>query len=64
VGKYDYRPGSVLVRLNPDGSPDNSFASALSDGKVDSLLLRANGKLIITGDFSVDGTTRLAIAQL
>jgi len=64
VGRSDYGSGSVLVRLNPDGSLDTGFSSALMDGKIDWFLVRASGKLILAGYFTVDGANRLTIAQL
>ena len=57
-------PGYSLLRLNTDGSLDNSFNASIS-GTVVRLLRQADGKLLIVGGFTnVSGTTRNRVARL
>ncbi|MBU2525395.1 MAG: T9SS type A sorting domain-containing protein [Bacteroidetes bacterium] len=56
-----------VVRLNPDGSLDNTFLGGTrSNGVVRTLVIQpSDGKIIIAGDFGTyDGITRLRIARL
>jgi uncharacterized delta-60 repeat protein len=62
-----------IARINPDGSPDDSFAAQvvgpgiydLWGGSVDSIIIQADGKLLVTGGFtSVNGAPRTSIARL
>lgn len=57
-----------IVRLNSDGSLDNSFSPGIgvsSGFPVDSVVLQPDGKVIIVGSFNqVNGTTRHGIARL
>ncbi|MCW5553464.1 MAG: immunoglobulin domain-containing protein [Verrucomicrobiae bacterium] len=53
-----------LARINPDGTPDFSFAP-VSNGDVYSLGLQADGRIIVGGHFSsLEGQTRIYIARL
>ncbi len=65
--------GTNLMRLNADGSQDNTFSAQVSGpgvydlwgGSVNSLLLVAGGKILVAGEFtSVNGTARTSIARL
>jgi uncharacterized delta-60 repeat protein len=59
-GNFDER----IRRLNPDGSVDTTF-KASADEKVESLLVQADGKLIIGGYFGVvDGKHITGLARL
>ena len=58
-GQFDHSSEGVmrrgLSRLNPDGTPDNSFDTEYGidlSGKVGVLALQADGKIIIGGSFS------------
>ena len=55
-----------LVRLNPDGSIDTSFAQGAGpDGAVRSIALARDGAIVIAGDFlTVNGVPRPRIARL
>ncbi|MFN6943359.1 MAG: T9SS type A sorting domain-containing protein [Cytophagaceae bacterium] len=69
AGKFShYRSKKVgyLVRLNSDGSLDNTFKSGTgADNEITSILLLPDNKLMIVGNFtSYDGTTRGRIARL
>ncbi|MEX2579245.1 MAG: MBG domain-containing protein [Verrucomicrobiales bacterium] len=57
---------SRIVRLNADGSLDNSFDSGSgANGWVTTLALQTDGKVLITGGFtSYNGVTRNGIARL
>jgi uncharacterized delta-60 repeat protein len=53
-----------LVRLNTDGSLDNSF-SPVVEGTVYAIALQANGKVLVGGAFAnVNGTSRNLAARL
>jgi uncharacterized delta-60 repeat protein len=62
----DGYPGNYLMRLNSDGSFDDSFDSGLGpNGWVSDLALQNDGKVLIVGNFtSVDGIPRNGIARL
>lgn len=57
-----------IIRLNPDGSLDSSFAQVAgsgASGAVRSIVLRGNGRILIGGDFtSFNGTARKYVARL
>lgn len=57
-----------IIRLNPDGSLDASFAQVAgsgANGAIRSMILRGNGQIIIGGDFtSFNGTARKYVARL
>lgn len=53
-----------IVRLNPDGSIDNTFVGSVND-KVESLKVQSDGKIVIGGYFNVvDGQPRHNLARL
>lgn len=43
---------SKLLRLNPDGSVDSTFAAPIPDGPVYALAQQGDGKLLVGGDFT------------
>jgi uncharacterized delta-60 repeat protein len=59
-----------VVRLNPDGSRDESWRPEITndtfiDGDIFALALQADGKLVIVGDFTaVDKQPRMHLARL
>lgn len=54
----------TLERLNADGSPDPSFAPALS-GTANSLLLQPDGRMVLDGgSTNLDGTRRNYLVRL
>lgn len=66
---YDGSPAGRIVRINLDGSIDNSFDSSEGfDGfssYVKSIALQSDGKIIVGGNFlTYDGVTRHRIARL
>ncbi|HEX8738499.1 MAG TPA: FG-GAP-like repeat-containing protein [Pyrinomonadaceae bacterium] len=68
-GKFEavngvYRNG--LVRLNSDGTVDASFYAPALQGLITGVGLQSNGKLVIAGEFSLDGsaTTSIRLARL
>jgi uncharacterized delta-60 repeat protein len=61
----------AVARLNPDGSPDPSFASGgvarVDFGSFDSAygaVLQPNGKIVVAGSARVGGSDRIALARL
>ncbi|GAB2954287.1 hypothetical protein GCM10027048_19560 [Hymenobacter coalescens] len=69
--RYNGQPISSLVRLNADGSVDNSFVLGsgvqlnTGPGTVDVILVQADGKIVIGGTFnSVNGTSVGNLARL
>ena len=45
-------PNSKIVRLNSDGSVDNTFVSGVGfDNSVNKILIQADGKIIVSGTF-------------
>ena len=45
-------PNSKIVRLNSDGSVDNTFVSGVGfDNSVNKILIQADGKIIVSGKF-------------
>ena len=55
-----------IVRLNSDGSIDNTFSSGTgTDSPVETIAIQADGKILIGGDFtSYNGNTANGIARL
>lgn len=57
--------GGEVVRLNSDGTRDNSFTATLTGFGVSSIGLQADGKVIVGGSFSsINGTARVNVARL
>jgi uncharacterized delta-60 repeat protein len=64
IVNYNNVAASHIIRLNPDGSRDFSFTSAV-DSQIRSVEIQPDGKLLITGDMrAVGNTTRFAAARL
>lgn len=67
IGQFSSYNGTTvpgLVRINSDGSIDNSFAVTVSPSP-NAIALQADGKILIGGNFaSVNGTTRTGLARL
>jgi uncharacterized delta-60 repeat protein len=56
---------STLLRLNDDGSVDQSFNTRIDGGGVRALIVQPDGRIIIGGRFfEVNGTSRNGIARL
>lgn len=54
-----------IARLNPDGTPDNSFLLTGVDGQVNKIAVRGDGRIVLGGDFTTVGTQASPIlAQL
>ena len=64
--QYNGNPKSNLIRLNSDGSVDNSFNTGLGlNGQVFDIILQSDGKKIILGDFTtVNGNSHVRIVRL
>ena len=63
-GTYNGTTVNGLVRINTDGSIDNTFVVTVSSNPS-SVALQADGKILISGSFaSVNGTTRTGVARL
>ncbi|HEY5914143.1 MAG TPA: hypothetical protein VJA21_26445, partial [Verrucomicrobiae bacterium] len=61
----DRAGASSLMRLNPDGSPDQSFITRLAGGWVNAIVLQADGRVLIGGTFEeVNDIERANIARL
>ena len=55
------QPAHGLVRLNANGSLDNSFVSPLQSGSyVDGLVLQPDGKILVNGNLQASGNGSLA----
>lgn len=63
---YNGTSANRIIRLNPDGSVDNTFESGTgADGSLTGLSLQKDGKIIISGIFySYNGTGRNHIARI
>ena len=64
---YDGKPRKGIVRINYDGSVDESFQPGLgvSGEVIDLKVLDQNGSVIVVGDFSeIDGKSRNSVAKL
>jgi uncharacterized delta-60 repeat protein len=68
TGTFDHVNGSAhknLVRLNPDGTVDNTFIDPTMDGAGYGLAIQDDGKLIVVGDIAnIGGTPRIGIIRL
>jgi uncharacterized delta-60 repeat protein len=69
IGSFTVYNGSArngIARINADGSLDNGFAPTVTSSfAINSIALRADGKIFIGGSFStVNGQTRSGIALL
>lgn len=64
--EFDGVSANMIVRLNPDGSVDNSFdTGGGADWIVFSIKLQTDGKILIGGNFlEFDGVPRSGIARL
>jgi uncharacterized delta-60 repeat protein len=64
--EYNGNSHSRLIRLNSDGSVDNTFNVGTGlNGNVDDIILQNDGKIIILGGFtSVDGNSHNRIVRL
>jgi uncharacterized delta-60 repeat protein len=62
----DWIPMQGIIRLNSDGSVDETFNVGVgTDGVVKSIDLQSDGKIIIGGDFlSYNGTSKYYLARL
>ncbi|MBP6312281.1 MAG: delta-60 repeat domain-containing protein [Flavobacteriales bacterium] len=64
---FNDQPRSYLVRLNPDGSIDNSFVQQGTgfNGGIFDIELEASGTIIVAGDFTAyNGISRSRVARL
>ena len=63
---FDGTSRNYIARLNADGSLDTTFDPGQGfDGDVNAIVLQANGKILVGGDFtSYDGTAVGGIARL
>ncbi len=70
AGNFKTASGVVrggITRLNPDGTIDPTFLNGMSgaDGPINAVVLQADRKVLIGGEFStVNGVSRRAIARL
>ena len=71
VGSFDSYNGTTaygIIRLNSDGTIDNTFLSNIGSGSnfgITSFLLQSDGKILLNGGFSsFNGTTALNIIRL
>jgi hypothetical protein len=67
VAMADYRrspPGSLLGRVNADGSRELTFAG-FADGPINKIVLQGDNGVLLAGDFSrVNGQTARGLARL
>jgi uncharacterized delta-60 repeat protein len=62
---YNGTPVPGIVRINPDGSRDTTFAVSIAGGSMREVAVQPDGKVLIGGSFStVNGTTRVGVARL
>ncbi len=63
---YNLSSTPYIVRINPDGTKDNTFTPGNgANSAINSLAIQSDGKILIAGDFtSYDGTTRNRIARV
>jgi uncharacterized delta-60 repeat protein len=62
---YNGASKNRLLRLNADGTIDNSFIGFVNDGEVNAIAIQADGKIIIGGTFGgVNNNGRNRIARL
>lgn len=66
INVINYMVSNNLVRLNVDGSLDNSFNPGLGPNQaVSAVALQADGKVLVGGDFTaINGTNRQYLARL
>jgi uncharacterized delta-60 repeat protein len=58
-------PRQRIVRVHPDGLPDDSFLGGVSNGYVNCLTLQPDGKILVGGAFtSVSGALRTNLCRL
>ena len=70
-GKYllaggTFSNGSVLVRLSPDGSPDNSFdgdGRLQVEGNISSMVVQSDGKILVETTAFLGGTVQRRLAD-
>ncbi len=68
VESLGYNENAVVMRLNPDGTPDNTFAAGgkiitdLGDDEIVSSINVFNNRIYAVGTSSFDGSTGLVIA--
>ncbi|MBX7053220.1 MAG: T9SS type A sorting domain-containing protein [Flavobacteriales bacterium] len=56
---------NTLIRLNPDGTLDNSFNASIISGTAMALAIQPDGKILVGGPFYyTDGTFRKGICRL
>lgn len=53
---YQGQTATRLVRINPDGSYDNTFVPQVYNGSVQDMYIQSNHKLMIVGSISVTGS--------
>jgi len=57
--------GGFIVRLNSDGSLDQSFQSGTFNGEIDSITVRTNGEVLVSGLFTaISSIPKSGLAQL
>jgi uncharacterized delta-60 repeat protein len=62
---YNGTSKNRLLRLNADGTVDNSFLGFVNDGEVNAIAIQADGKILIGGTFGgVNSNGRNRIARL
>lgn len=63
---YNLSTTPRLVRVNSDGTKDNTFTpGAGASSSINSLAIQADGKILIAGDFTTyDGTARNRVARV
>ena len=63
---YDGNPSNYIIRLNPDGTIDNSFTIGTGfNSIVNSIQVQQNGKILVGGNFTLyDGNSASYIVRL
>lgn len=63
---FNSAPCNLVIRLNSDGTIDNSFAATgiASNARIYTLKLQVDGKVLVGGDWSSSGSVRTCIARL
>ncbi len=56
------RPG--LARLNSDGTVDGTYLPEISDGIVRALAVQPDGKALVAGNFTINGSSGRVLARL
>ena len=62
-GTWQPQPHRTLARVNADGTVDTTFAPAV-DGAINTIVLQADGKVLVGGVLSVQGADGWAAANL